>query len=153
MEKNYNGLLEGKIIVVNNFSFYNGKLDHAWNKGRMCIILYSDDEYEYVLPITHKIKELYKRDYLYINEKNFLEFYSKRNREYIIKRVDKKIRSKNYNDINGYVDLRCIYKIPIAFRDEIGKVNYQTYLKLKNDLLSYHDKNNLNDILLLSYKR
>ena len=82
--KKYNNSLEGKLIVVNNFSFSTGKLDHAWNTGRICIIIYSDDDYEYVLPITHSIKNKYRNEYFYINKNNFSEFYDSRYKEYVL---------------------------------------------------------------------
>jgi len=148
MDNNYNNLLEGRIIVVNNFSFYNGKLDHAWNTGRICLVLYTSDEFEYVLPITHRISVLYKDEYFFIDETNIQEYYKNRFRENTITR-NKKKGSKNSNDIRGYIDLKYVYKIPIAYRDEIGKITYKTYLNLKKGLENYHksiDKEN--DIIL-----
>ena len=56
-----------------------------------------------------------------------------------------KIDSKNNIEINGWINLCCVYKIPIAFRSEIGKINYKYYREVINTLNSYHKTNNLKE--------
>lgn len=145
MEK-YNLMLEGKIILVKNMNFSNGDKDHAWNSGRPCVILYVDDEFEYVLPITHSIHEKFINKYFYIDNNLILEFYDKRFKETILKRKNK-LNSKNAKVISGYINLRHIYKIPIAYRDEIGKIKYDSYKDIINNLNKYHAVNSLEESL------
>lgn len=45
------------IVIVRDIIFYNEitenyEMDHAFQKGRPCLILYSDGEYDYFLSLT-----------------------------------------------------------------------------------------------------
>lgn len=145
MEK-YDLMLEGKVIIVKKLLFYHGKLDHAWNAGRPCLVIYSDDEFEYILPITHAIKDKYLNDYEYINNDSFLVVYDKRFRENVLNKR-KKLSNKNENKTSGYINLRHVYKIPVAFRSEIGKIKYDCYKKIIKKLKNHHHTNTLEEII------
>lgn len=144
--KKYRDLLDGKIVSVNNFTFDDGSLDHAWNTGRICYVLYADDEYEYLLPITHENKHNNTKRYFYITESDFEEFYESRYKESTLFRKNQK-NSKNSSDIEGYINLSNIYKYPIVYRDEIGKISFDTYKKIRNKLLHYHHTNSFDEII------
>lgn len=128
----YEYLDEGKIIVVNNFRFEDGSLDHSWNKGRLCLILFIDNEYEYVLPIKSDVKEINFPDKYYIDKSSFEFFYDRGYNEttlndFIGYSKNYRIKSKINKDLSGYVSLEHVFKIPIAYRNEIGKLDYDTY--------------------------
>jgi len=142
----YDYMLEGKIIVVRNFSFHGGILDHAWNNGRLCLVIYSDDEYEYVLPMTHSIIKDFKYKYYYIKESDFSVFYEKRIKDSTLKYKHKPNAIYNKN-VKGYIDLRHVYKIPVSFRDEIGKINYERFKKVLSKLNYYHHTNSLEETI------
>lgn len=44
----------GKIVYIKNIVFAKeeNKLDHAYNTGRHCLLIYSDEEYDYFLAIS-----------------------------------------------------------------------------------------------------
>ena len=50
----------GKIVLIKNliFSCDNSsfQLEHAWRTGMPCLILYSDELYDYVLPLKHELR-------------------------------------------------------------------------------------------------
>lgn len=49
----------GKIVYIKNIVFAKeeNKLDHAYNTGRPCLLIYSDEEYDYFLVVLRsKIK-------------------------------------------------------------------------------------------------
>ena len=56
----------GKIVYIKGIVFATGKtkLDHAYSIGRPCLIIYSDNEYDYFLTMSSKIKtKSYTFDY------------------------------------------------------------------------------------------
>lgn len=151
MEKNYENIQEGKIIVVKNFKFEDDKIDHAWNLGRLCIVLYTDNEYEYVLPITSYYigNTSLRKKFYFINDNSFLFFYKNRYVDNtLIKYIGKNTKNnllKNthkQSKVYGYINLRNIYKIPITYRDEIGKVHYEVYNNIIKKTKDLHQKDN-----------
>ena len=44
----------GKIVYIKNIVFAKGetKLDHAYNTGRPCLLIYNDEEYDYFLVLN-----------------------------------------------------------------------------------------------------
>ena len=141
----YDMILEGKIVVIRNFVFEDGKLDHAWNTGRICLVVYADDNYEYVLPITHAIKDNCEYHHFYIDKSSFLDFYSSRYKEKSIKH--KKKDSKNNQDVCGYINIKKLYKFPVAYRDEIGKLNYDCFKKILSKLHYFHDTKSIEELI------
>ena len=56
MDRTYNSPL-GEIVIIKNIVFKKDRntkkqVDHAWSSGRPCLILYSDEEYDYYLTLT-----------------------------------------------------------------------------------------------------
>ena len=52
--ESYENSIVGNIVLVRNLVFYNNanrkyELDHAYKTGRPCLVIYSDDEYDYFL--------------------------------------------------------------------------------------------------------
>ena len=52
----------GNIILMRNIVFTNStnkpqEIDHSWKRGRPCLIIYSDDEYDYFLTIKSSISD------------------------------------------------------------------------------------------------
>lgn len=135
----YEYIDEGKVIIVNNFRFEDGKLDHAWNRGRPCLILFSDDKYEYVLPIKSEVKKSNYFDKYPINKNSFEEFnevgYNENTlNEFIGGTKKTRISSHMKKDLSGYVNLEHIFKIPIAYRNEIGKIKKNIFKEIVNKL-------------------
>lgn len=143
---NYDRMLEGRITAINNFVFEDGKLDHAWKNGRLCLIIYADDEYEYVLPITHYVSEKLKSKYYYISDDSFKEKYKRRLKETTLT-YKNKLDSKNKNEVSGYINLRNIYKVPIAYRNEIGKLKYKVYKNIIKKLNYLHKTESLEEVI------
>lgn len=131
----YEYLDEGKVIIVNNLRFEDGTIDHAWNKGRPCLVLFSDDEYEYILPIKSEIKNEHyfdkipfdKDSFLYFNEKGYNETTLN---DFIGTSKHCRIKTKIKKELSGYINLGHVLKIPIAYRNEIGKFKYDFFKKI-----------------------
>lgn len=157
MEKNYELKKDGTIILVNNFKFSDNTLDHAWKAGRICLVLFTDEEYEYVIPMTSYVKESLRENYYYINDDNFMYYYKLRYIESTLKKFQNKrsehnsLKSNmNKTNVSGYLNLRKIYKIPVAFRDEIGKINYEDYKKILKRIRKKQNLENNEDIKSIS---
>ena len=56
----------------------------------------------------------------------------------------------NKTNVSGYLDLRKIYKIPVAYRDEIGKINYEDYKKILKRIRKKQNLENNEDIKSIS---
>lgn len=132
----------GNIILMRNIVFQNpddkkNELDHSWKEGRPCIIIYSDEEYDYFLPIKSNITDpKYEYHYIPISEKNLLYKNIKLFRKNNINKLSQK-------ETKGYINLETIYKTPISWHDEIGKVKLKTYKTIINRLKEYHKNKNL----------
>lgn len=133
----------GKVILIRNIVFFNPdtkskNLDHVWKKGRPCIIIYSDDEYDYFLPIKSNIKEKFDHQYFMLSEKDLLN-----------KDIHRYSKSRtNYNhSLTGSINLETIYKIPISGHDEVSKVSWETFKNIIEKLKEYHQSNNLEEII------
>ena len=120
----------GNIILMRNIIFTNSEenkheIDHSWKKGRPCIIIYSDENYDYFLPIkSHITDSKYKEHYISLSENDLL--YKD------VNRFGKFNRRKFSNIIvQGYINLETIYKTPICWHDGIGKVTYEKYVEIK----------------------
>lgn len=125
----------GNIIVVRNMTFENTTInkqesDHAWNSGRPCIIIYSDDDYDYFLTMTSnpEIIEAFKEHHFKISKKDLLHHYG-----------DKITK--------GAIKLETVYKMPICGHRELSKVNFETYKDIIIKLKKYHQNRNLDEII------
>ena len=136
----------GNIILIKNIVFSNHQktkreIDHSWETGRPCIIIYSDENYDYFLPIKSSISQpKYQRHYIPLNEQELLYRQTKRLNDYNQKKYAK-IETK------GYINLETIYKIPISGHDEIGKITYEKYIEVINSIKEYQKGKNLEFIL------
>lgn len=135
----------GNIVIIKGITFYNTitkkqELDHSWKNGRPCLIIYSDDEYDYFLTFTktERTSEIYKKQYYPITEDEILYSYEYKNT------INKKNRDK---DIQGYINLGNVYKTPIYGKDEIKKVTFETYKEIIEGLKSFHKNQDLNEIM------
>lgn len=78
----YDRDVTGTVVNVKGLMFYNTvtkkwEMDHAYKNDRPCLIIYSDDEYEYFLTMTsrsdvNKYFILLFRNLLYKQVKNIL---------------------------------------------------------------------------------
>ena len=133
----------GDIVIVKGIVFENAtngkkELDHAWKDGRPCMIIYSDDEIDYLLTLTSVDREGSKQ-------------YFKINDEDILYKEDFKYRYNRKNRINksikGYVNLENIYKIPISGHDKIGKVTFETYKDVFKAMKMHRPKQTIREML------
>lgn len=136
----------GNIIIIKNMIFRNNisgkkELDHSWMSGRPCVIIHSDNEYEYFL--TMKSKPDYKKygyKYVPINKSSLLNM--------VINRYNKQNNTKSrQKEITGAVNLENIYRIAISGHDEIGKITFQSYKYIIERLKNYYKADDLNKII------
>ena len=126
----------GNIVIVRNIIFENTisnkqEIDHVWNSGRPCIIIYSDEEYDYFLTMTSntEIIEAFKEHHFKINKKS------------LISQTSDKLTK-------GAIKLETVYKMPICGHRQLSKVKFQTYKEIINKLKEYHQNQDLDEILL-----
>lgn len=135
----------GNIILMRNIIFQNpddkkSELDHSWKEGRPCIIIYSDEEFDYFLPIKSNITDSkFEYHYIPINEKNILYKSIKMFRKNNINKLFKK-------ETKGYINLETIYKTPISWHDEIGKITFKKYKSIIQRLKEYYKVKELNKL-------
>ena len=128
-EKKYEREAIGTVIIIKNLIFKNtlsqkNEIDHSWEHGRPCIIIYSDDEYDYLLTLTSKtIGETLQSEYFHIDKWDMK--YQKVERLEIGR--TKRHRTK---ETKGAINLSNVYKMPISGHDEIGKLTFKAYKKL-----------------------
>lgn len=131
----------GTVFSVSNMIF-DGKVDHAYRKGRLCILIYSDDEYDYFLSISsNKSKSGKDFEYYKLGDDDF---------SYLYKYDSIRNSSKFHDDApSGYVNLIYIYKRKISGfgSREIGKLKYESYKKLIDKLKYYHNRSEMNNIV------
>ena len=124
----------GNIIIIRNIIFENSifnkkEVDHAWKNGRPCIIIYSDDEYDYVLPIkSSNTKEQFSNQYIDLKE------------EELIHRKEKEITK-------GKINIQTIYRIPISGHKVVNKVTFIKYKNIINEIKQYHKNENIDEII------
>lgn len=71
------------IVIVRDIIFYNEitenyEMNHAFQKGRPCLILYSDGEYDYFLSLTSQQKGKYVDEYYPVTPDSFHYVYCNR---------------------------------------------------------------------------
>ena len=137
----------GNIVIIKNIIFENttinkNEIDHAYKFGRPCIIIYSDDEYDYLLPIkSSNNNEKYENHYFTINESNVLHRLVNRYSNW-----NKKKRSKI--ETKGVINLENVYRVPISGHDEICKVSFETFKNVITELKRYHKKEKIDEIII-----
>lgn len=130
----YENSFLGDIFIVRNIIFKNSaskksEVDHAFYNGRPCIIIYSDNEYDYFLTLTKGSKRIkdYYYNYFYLSKDDFL------------------FRDDIRND--SYAQINLIYKIPIAYRKSKNKIKYEVYLKLLEEIKRRYNTNEIDTIV------
>ena len=129
----------GKIVYIKGIVFATGKtkLDHAYSIGRPCLIIYSDNEYDYFLTMSSKIKtKSYTFDYYKFQPDDFMFLYKYKN-------------MKDSYYAHGYVNLRNIYKKRVSGygMNDSGKIKLETYKEIINKLKYLHNEDNMNEII------
>jgi len=124
----------GNIIIIKNIIFENNIVnkkepDHAWKNGRPCIIIYSDNEYDYVLTLkSGNTKKQFSNQYIEIKEED------------LIHRKEKEITK-------GKINLQTIYRIPISGHNKANKVTFEKYKIIINAIKKYHKNENIDEII------
>lgn len=133
MNKNYKSPL-GEIVIIRNIIFKDSlslktRVDHSWNNGRPCIIIYSDEEYDYYLTLTSKKAK--KRYFNQIKD----EYYKIDNKDFLYINSDNK-----HSEISGFINLKNIYRKKISGYSIIGRVNESTYSEILKRFSEYQKK-------------
>ncbi len=135
--ESYENSIVGNIVLVRNLVFYNNvnrkyELDHAYKTGRPCLVIYSDDEYDYFLHLItgNDSFKYYNYKYFFINHKTDLLY------EYTTPRKP-----------TSYVYLRKIYKTPIAWRRNLSKIKFDVYSQIIEEIKKTYHKENLSEIV------
>lgn len=135
----------GKIILMRNIVFNNSKaskyeIDHSWRNGRPCLIIYSDDEYDYFLTMKSSISDTkYEKHYVPLDESNLLYKDINRFDKNNLKKLSKII-------VKGYINFETIYKTPISWHDEIGKISFKKYKEVIDKIKEYYKTEDLNTL-------
>jgi len=139
----------GSIIVVKNVIFENAitnksEYDHSWDSGRPCLIIFSDEEYDYFLTLSSSEKSSkFDNQKFKLTDDNLLyKTYNRRNVH-----NSKNNRKKG---IRGAVNLQKVYKMPVSGHDELCKIDFETYKDVIDKLKKYHKNISLEEILLES---
>lgn len=112
------------IIIVKNLIFnQNGKgvVDHAWCKGRPCIIIKALDDSIYVLPLSTQIKNTDNRFFI---KKNDIAYDYK--------------HEGNKKDTEACFD--SVVKINICGRMKIGTLNESTFYRMLRCMFCYNSE-------------
>lgn len=126
----------GNIVIVKNIIFNTNlnrknKLDHSWKKGRPCIVLYTDEDYDFLV----SLKSNKPIDAIYNHVKN--EYYELSAKDFLNLQDGEKIGVIHLADF--FIRKASGYKI-------IGKLTKKTYLEVLKKF-SYYNKENINDII------
>lgn len=136
----------GNIVLIKNIIFENSsnkkkEIDHAWKFGRPCLIIYSDEQYDYILTITSTPKKIkYNCEHFALQIKHLIPKQVSRYSNHNFN------RSKNKN-IEGSITLDTIYKIPISGHEQLGKITFETYKTIINELKKLYQKETLDEII------
>lgn len=136
----------GNIIIIRNMIFQNTvtdkkELDHAWRSGRPCVIIHSDNEYDYILALkTNITDEKFEHQHFPLSKNDFLHQQISRFSNYDGSK-------RNSRKTHGAVNLQNIYKIPISGHDITSKITFKTYKAIIEKLKEYHKKENLSEII------
>ena len=135
----------GNIVIIKNLVFKDNendsnKVDHAWFNGRPCLIIYSDNEYDYFLTFKSFHDRKYDDFHFEIGNYDLIPTYYSRQDP----RFRKLTRKKG---LKGAVNLQNIYKLPISGHDEVGKITFNTYKKVINKLKKCNNNISLEEVM------
>lgn len=142
----------GDIIIMKNMVFQNTKtgkneIDHSWVTGRPCLIIYSDDEYDYFLTFTSTIRgKKFDKQYFPINSNDLL--YQCQYRMDDKRRESKKRKSP----LEGRINLENVYKKRISGNDVIYKIKLDTLKEVIEALKKYYNGKSIEEIISTSKK-
>lgn len=139
---NYEKSYQGNIVIVTNLVFNKNLqrksiLDHAWKKGRPCIILYTDEDYDYLVPL----KSEKPRDNIYKNVKK--EYYELSEKSFLNLQSGEKI---------GVIHLADFFKKKTSGYKIIGKLTKEAYLEILKKFSEYH-KSEIEEMVRKERKR
>lgn len=60
------------------------------------------------------------------------------------------LNAKGRQNIEGYINLNNIYKIPVTFRNEVAKISYDVYQNVIKKLYYFHKVKNEEEIKKLA---
>lgn len=136
----------GTVIILKNLIFENtqshkNEIDHSWEHGRPCVIIYSDEEYDYLLTLTSKeIGETLQNEYFFVNKWKMI--YQK------VERLEiGRTKRHKTKEIKGAINLNSVYKIPISGHDEIGKLTFESYKKLIKKFKEHNQIQSIEEII------
>ena len=141
----YDRELIGNIINVVGLTFYNTitkkyEPDHAYKSGRPCLLIYSDEKYDYFLPLTGKNNVKYSEEKYSINKYSY---------KYLYEYPSSKEHNDKKRDLNSYVKMDTVYKKPVCgygFR-EIGKLKYSEYKNIIKAFKEFHNVSRISETL------
>lgn len=140
----YENEVIGNIVIIKNIIFKNisnnkKESDHSWSNGRPCLIIYSDNDWDYFLPIKSNYnKDKFDEEYFEIKNEDVL---------HLCYRIHGKPTAKG---ISGAINLQNVYKMPISGHDEVGKIKLETYKKIMGKLKDYHNNLPMEELLVNS---
>lgn len=141
----YDSSVVGSIVIIKDivFDFDNKRgVDHAYKKGRPCLIIHSDDEFDYFLVMTHEIRKEFASHYYKCNINDYQYRYEYKYRQ------DTPNYEKYTKVHEGYINLQNIYKRPVSGygSNEIGKLKLSSYKRIVEKLKRYN-KSELDDLI------
>lgn len=131
----------GKIVILQNIVFNTGKnrLDHAYKGGRPCLLIYSDEEYDYFLTIKSEPRtKSYGFEYYKLNPEDFMYVYN----------YHGAYHKSSFQGIHGYVNLMEIYKRRVSGygSKDYAKLKLSTYKDIINKFKKLHKSENMESI-------
>lgn len=115
---------KGDIVLLKNICFFDGKIDHAFNSGRLCIYLGELNERMYFIALANASNE--KQKFLrkiYPNKENNLKKVSRPNIHSLIEKpiafyeVHGRLSDKDLNRV--FLNIKSYYKVILKKQDEI----------------------------------
>lgn len=140
----YDKELIGNIVNIKGLRFINTdtqkyEMDHAYKNGRPCLLIYSDDKYDYFLSLTsNKKRSKYKNEYYQLSNDSYKYLY-----KYPF------YGSWKEKPTIGFANVKCVFKMPICGYGfgEIGKIKFSEYKNIINLFKEYHKVDDINEIL------
>lgn len=139
---NYENSYLGSIVIIRNLIFNQNKknenqVDHAWRAGRPCVIIYTDNEYDYFLPLSSTIAE--KKYYADIKYK----FFELSEDQFLYLKKGTK---------TSVISLESYFLKSISGYREIGKLTQESYIQLIKKFSDYH-KESLENLAKIAIKK
>lgn len=141
----YDRDVAGTVVNVKGLVFYNTvtkkqEMDHAYKNGRPCLIIYSDDEYEYFLTMTSRSNVEKYDSHITVLDSDYLC-------KYLYPACYKGINREELK--KEYVCLQHVYKMKIwgHGQGDIGKLKFYAYKNIIEKLKAYHRVDDIKEFL------